>query len=228
MPEERRRVVEHLIVNEYGNIPGTTEFALDVDHDIARLSKLVKPDLDRVRLDELPVAISYIIRHMEGYLAEYQVGRQTTALKARKAGKWEPGLDGPGTYVPAGFTIDDVQWFDGYMLDARTWANYERGEPFRGPSWNGHAMPMFTMEQAVVLADHLNPKHPNVGDRTFMYYDLVTDAWYVKDSTEDVWDDYPGTECLLATGEVVKMYPVCAGYWIWDGCPATDIPYLED
>ena len=227
MSEKEREIQakEHTIVNEYGNIPGTTEFALHVDHDIVRMRKLVEPDLDGVSLEELPVAISYILRAMSGYLAEYQTRRQQTAHKARQAGNWEPGLGGPGTYVPAGFTIDDVQWFDGYMMDARTWANYERGEPFRGPTWNNWQCPMFTLEQAELLAAHMREAN---GREDFMRYDEYQDRWMVLDHTEDVYDYYPGTECLLATGEVVTMYPIGAGYWIWDGCPATEIIELED
>ena len=210
------------VVNDYGNIPPGSEAATRLDAVMRAISPELQSVLDQISLRELPVAINHLNLCLHNTLGSYRLERQVRASKAARAGTWQPGLGGPGTYQEAEFTIDDVNWFDGYLRDDRTWREIEDNKPFYSVQWNGHEKPMFNMGQAINLAGQLNKtgaiKSGSYLDNVaFMHYRSDEDTWYLKDPNEEVWDPHPGVECELAAGGTEIMYPVGSGYWIWDG-----------
>ena len=124
-----------------------------------------------------------------------------------------------GAWHEAKVTIDDEYWFDAYLQDARTQAQIDKGSPvFRSKTWNGHEMPCFTLEQGLEFANHFNA-YP--GNDTLVFHHNHPEhgrCFVAYEADNDVYDYYPAMECTLVDGTVAEMYPIGAGYWIWDGC----------
>lgn len=76
-----------------------------------------------------------------------------------------------------------------------------------GMRWNGWGMPMFTLEEAQRLIEHM----PG------LEYDPATDSFLIKqaDDDPDQHEVYAG-ETITVDGQTVKVYALGAGSWCWD------------
>lgn len=91
----------------------------------------------------------------------------------------------------------------------------ESGEQYpgfhKGDLWNGWAMPLFTHEVVVKMAEDTNMEGYS------LEYVPATDEWlYVnQDYADEGPDTYPA-EVITVDGVEHKVFAVGAGFWCWD------------
>lgn len=91
------------------------------------------------------------------------------------------------------FQIDGGPVFNGYTT---------------GQHWNGWAMPYFTLEVGLeITKSHGSDEYP-------ARYDEATDT-FVFEMGEDGPDLFKGQDIDI-DGQILHLYPIGAGYWIWD------------
>ena len=113
-------------------------------------------------------------------------------------------------YHKSRFQIEDGPLFEGYT---------------DGKHWNGWAQPLFTKEQAELLAKWMS----NRGDGCKLWYNQVEDAFkyfYGDDckipclGNSDMVDTFPGITTTVDEREFeckrLQLYPIGAGCWCWD------------
>ena len=106
------------------------------------------------------------------------------------------------------FCIDNGEYFPAYTT---------------GASWNGWAMPYFTKEIADTRLCRERKDTDDERESIHMMYLPDQDAYKCLDDEEG--DVFPGVDCLV-DGEIMHLYPIGAGCWVWDeialSCPHCD------